>query len=298
MRLENAKSILQTIAYGGAESGDFFIRDYNMNLYRGCSHGCVYCDARSRCYQLDAPGEVRAKKDALRILEEELRRKRRPGIVGLGGMSDGYNLEEERALLTRGALALLRAYGFGIGITTKSPLVQRDIGLLKQMQRNMPVHVTFSITTADDALSRLIEPGVAPSSERFAAMARIGEAGIPVGMWINPVLPFLTDGDDNVLSLARLAKAHGVRYVLTHMGMTLREGNREYYYAALDRNFPGIKERYIRAYGLDYTIPVPGAQEKYALFEAECKALGLATTFRETNRIIRESGGFAQERLF
>jgi len=297
MRFEPAKGILQTVGYGGQEGGEFYPRHYNMNLYRGCSHGCIYCDARSVCYQLDSPGEVRAKENALSILREELRRKRAPGIVGLGGMSDGYNPEEAYALLTRGALELLRQYGFGIGITTKSPLVARDIDLLRGIQKNAPVHVTFSITTADDSLSRKIEPGVAPSGERFKAMATLHQAGIPAGMWINPVLPFLTDSAENLLTLLRLCKEHGGGYSHTYYGMTLREGNREYYYAALDRHFPGLKRRYAETYGNSYSIPSPNAEALHPLYVAECERLGLLHTFEATNEMIMKSGGFRQQSL-
>lgn len=295
MRLEPAKAILQSVH--GEPADVFFLRDYNMNLYRGCSHGCVYCDARSACYRLERPGEVRAKADALAILRDELRRKRTPGIVSLGGMSDGYNPEEARAEITRGALALLAQYGFGIGITTKSPLVARDIDQLTAIQRNAPAYVTFSITTANDGLSRQVEPGVAPSSDRLAAMRRLAGAGILTGIWINPTLPFLTDHPENLLALLHAAKDAGARYAITHYGMTLREGNREYYYAALDRLFPGMKARYAEAYGLDYMIPCPNAEALHALFTAECARLGLAQTFAETNTLIRQSGGFRQETL-
>lgn len=298
MRLEPAKSILHAVAYGGAETNDFFLCDYNMNLYRGCSHGCIYCDARSLCYQLQAPSQVRGKANALAILREELRRKRKPGIVALGGMSDGYNPQEAHAQLTRGALSLLSQYGFGIGITTKSPLVARDVDLLESVQKNAPVYVTFSITTADDALSKIIEPGVAPSSERFAAARALADAGILVGLWLNPVLPFLTDSVDNLRALLGMAKASGMRYALTHYGMTLREGNREHFYMALDRHFPGMKARYAQAYGLDYMIPSPHADALHKAFCAECATHGLACSFAQVNDLIRQSGGFRQERLF
>ncbi len=295
MRLEKAKSILHPVSQGEAE--DFFARQYNMNLYRGCSHGCVYCDARSVCYRLDAPGEVRAKENALSILRTELKAKRTPGIVGLGGMSDGYNPEEEAACLTRGALSLLSQYGFGVGVTTKSPLAARDIDLFIAILQNAPAHVTFSITTADDGLSRKIEPGVAVSSARFAALRAIAAAGIPAGVWINPVLPFLTDTEENLLSLLRLSKQSGASYVITHLGMTLREGNREYFYAALDRHFPGLSRRYAEAFGNAYFLPSPNGRRLHRVFKEECARLGLACTFREANGIIQSSGGFAQQSL-
>lgn len=296
MRLEPAKSILQSLGAGG-DIGDFFPRSYNMNLYRGCSHGCVYCDARSACYRLDFPGEVRAKENALAILRDELRRKRKPGIVGLGGMSDGYNPEEAHALLTRGALALLLQYGFGIGITTKSPLVARDIDLLRAMQKNAPVHVTFSITTGDDDLCRKIEPGVAPASERFAALREIAAAGIPVGVWINPVLPFLTDSVENIVGLVEATCENGGHYAITHYGMTLREGNREYFYAALDRHFPGMKRRYASAYGNSYILPSPNAEALHEAFVMACVRTGLRHTFAQVEALVRGGGGFLQESL-
>ncbi|MCL1796519.1 MAG: radical SAM protein [Clostridia bacterium] len=269
-----------------------------MNLYRGCSHGCIYCDARSTCYRLDSPGEVRAKMDALALLRSELRSKKKPGLIGLGGMSDGYNPEEKTAEITRGALALLSQYGFGIGVTTKSPLVARDIDLFRAIQRNMPAHVTFSITAADNALSRKIEPGVAGTRERFEALRQITDAGVPAGVWINPMLPFLTDSWENVRVILHMAKQYGARYALTHYGMTLRDGNREFFYEALDRDFPGIRERYIESYGNAYSIPVPGLEALRLRYEAECGRLGLAFTFEETNRIIQESGGARQQMLF
>lgn len=298
MRLEPAKAILQAVGHGGEADGDFYVRAYNMNLYRGCSHGCIYCDARSVCYRLESPGEVRAKAGALALLREELRRKRRPGVVGLGGMSDGYNPEEAHAELTRGALTLLAQYGFGIGITTKSPLVARDIDRLWAIQQHAPAHVTFSITTADDSLSRLLEPGVAPSSARFAAMRALAAAGIPVGTWINPMLPFLTDSEENLRALLSLSAENGASYAITHYGMTLREGNREYFYAALDRDFPGMKTRYARAFGLDYMLPSPNANALQTLFLSECQRLGLADTFDKANALILRSGGYRQETLF
>lgn len=300
MRYEPAKHILAAIPYGGDgdDSDPFFVRHYNMNLYRGCSHGCIYCDARSTCYQLDSPGEVRAKKDALALLRDDLRRKKKPGLIGLGGMSDGYNPEEKWAEITRGALKLISQYGFGIGITTKSPLVARDIGLLCAIQRNMPAHVTFSITAADDVISRKIEPGVAATSERFEALRQIADAGIPTGIWINPMLPFLTDSWENVQAILHTAKRCGARYALTHYGLTLRDGNREYFYEALDREFPGVKGQYVKAYGNAYIIPVPNMETLRQQYEAECERLGLAFAFADTNRIIMESGGALQQRLF
>lgn len=295
MEFEAAKHILQSVR---DSEGEFFPRDYNMNLYRGCGHGCIYCDARSRCYQLDRPDVPRPKADALMLLEQELRGKRKTGVVGLGGMSDGYNPLEAECKLTRGALALLLRYGFGIGVTTKSPLVARDADLLRAILRYAPAHVTFSITASDDALSRKLEPNVAPSSERFAALRVLADAGVPAGVWINPVLPFLTDTEENLLALLEMAKAAGASYAVTHYGMTLRDGNREPFYAALDRDFPGLKQRYIKAFGNAYFLDSPRYETLHPVYEAACKRLGLAFTFREISARIRESGGFRQEKLF
>lgn len=172
---------------------DFFYADYNMNLYRGCCHGCIYCDSRSLCYRLTEFDRVRVKADALTLLEKELRAKRRPGIVTMGAMSDPYNPHEATQKVTQGALTLFRRYGFGASFTTKAALCARDAELLAALSRSAPVRACITLTCADDGLCRKIEPNVSPTSQRLEALRTLSEAGVYAGIWLNPVLPYLTD---------------------------------------------------------------------------------------------------------
>lgn len=286
MKTEPAKHILQSVTGGDT----FFLRNYNMNLYRGCCHGCIYCDGRSACYQVKDFGAVRVKENALAILRSEIKAKRKPGIVGMGGMSDAYNPFEAEEKATQGALELFLANGFGAGVTTKSDLVTRDAALLNEIARYGMAHVTFSITTANDEIARKIEPNTAVSSARFHAMARLHEAGVLTGVWINPMLPFITDDEADMVSVLRKTSEAGGSYAVCFFELTLREGNREYFYSALDSAFPGLTQRYAREYGLRYELPVPRAEALYTRFQSECVKLGLQYTFKEINRLIRASG--------
>ncbi len=263
---------------------DFFHSDYNLNLYRGCSHGCIYCDSRSVCYQLDRFDQVRVKADALSMLREELRLKRRTGLVSTGAMSDPYNPFEAEMEITRGAFMLLRQYGFGAGFTTKSALAARDADILHDIQRGAPVRACFSITCAQDDLSMKIEPASSPASKRFEALEALSRAGIFAGVWLNPVLPFITDTEENILAILRRTKECGGQFIVCHFGMTLRTGNREYFYQALDRDFPGIKARYAKAFGLDYMCPSPRARELGEVFYKECERLHLHCRFPDINK--------------
>ena len=262
----------------------FFHSDYNLNLYRGCSHGCVYCDSRSVCYQLDRFDQVRVKEDALSMLREELRRKRKPGLVSTGAMSDPYNPYEKDLEVTRGAFLLLKQYGFGAGFTTKSSLAARDAKVLFDIQHAAPVRACFSITCAEDSLSLTLEPGASPTSKRFEALETLSRAGVFTGVWLNPVLPFLTDTEENILSIVRRTKECGGQFIVCHFGMTLRTGNREYFYQALDRDFPGVKAKYAQAFGLDYMCPSLKANELEKVFLHECTRLNLAYRFPDINR--------------
>lgn len=280
-------------------AGDgYYVGTHNMNIYRGCNHGCIYCDSRSDCYQVANFNQVRAKADALRIIDQELQHKRKTGVITTGAMSDHYNPLEREYRLTRGALELINRRGFGIGITTKSNLVTRDSDLLQQISGHSPAYVTFSITTHDDALSRLIEPGASLPSERFSALRKIRDRGICAGVWLNPVLPFITDSEENIVSIVRLAAANGAKYVICHFGVTMRSGNREYYYAALDRNFPGLKQIHIRTFGDSYVCTSPRVEQLWRVFRAECKRHGLLCEMSEINAEIRRSTGGRQLSLF
>lgn len=266
-----AKTILSKVKYGSQWYGI----DYNMNLYRGCCHGCIYCDSRSSCYQIDEFDRVRAKQDALLILEKELRRKKDHGVVGIGAMSDTYNPFEVQEELTRNALKLLAHYRFGVSIDTKSDLVLRDLDILKEINENNNAIVKITITTWDDTLSRLIEPYVCVSSKRFAAIKELRKQGIFAGIMLNPILPYITDSPENIKNIVRLAHEANANFIHTFMGMTCRENQREYYYEKLEEHFPGLKEKYQRVYGNQYLCKVPNAKYLYRIFKEECQKYGI-----------------------
>ena len=239
------------------KSTAWFGTDHTMNLYRGCPHGCIYCDSRSDCYRIDDFGRVRAKENALPLLRDELARKVRPGFVGLGSMSDPYNPFEEELRLTRHALELLDAYGFGAAIATKGDLITRDIDVLQCMKDHAPVLCKVTVTTTDEALAAQVEPNAPSPARRLAAVRKLSGAGIFTGLLLMPVLPFLEDSEKNVLAVAEAAAEAGARFVYPAFGMTLRDGQRAYYYRQLDRHFPGLSERYQRQYGPRYECPSP-----------------------------------------
>ena len=282
METVHAKQLLTSLH----ATDDFFHSDYNLNLYRGCCHGCIYCDSRSVCYQLGRFEQVRVKENALPLLRDELRRKRKTGLVSTGAMSDPYNPYEEELQITRGAFMLLLQYGFGAAFTTKSALAARDAEILAAIQMKAPVRACFSITTDRDELCGKIEPHASPTSLRFQALASLSRAGVYAGVWLNPVLPFITDTDENIRNILRRTKECGGQFVVCHFGVTLRQGDREYFYQSLDRDFPGFKAKYAAAFGLDYICPSPRAKELKKLFQEECERLGLLYRFPDINRAI------------
>ena len=248
-----------------------------MNLYRGCQHGCIYCDARSKCYQMDhAFEDIEVKKNAPELLERVLKSKRKPCMIGTGAMSDSYiPLEEELGLMRR-SLELIERYGFGVTVLTKSNRILRDLELYRLINENAKAVVQMTLTTADDGLCRLIEPKVSVTSERVAALKEFQKAGIPTVVWFCPILPFLNDTRENVRKIVEFCADAGVKGIINFgMGLTLREGNREYFYAQLDRKFPGLKQRYIRTYGNTYELPSPREEELLALFSELCDRYGI-----------------------
>ena len=265
------KTILTKVNYGK----DWFGVDYNMNLYRGCSHGCIYCDSRSNCYHIDNFDTPKGKENALAILENELSKKREKGVVGIGSMSDTYNPFEKEYEQTRNALKLLSKYNFGVSIDTKSDLILRDLDILKEINKKNNVIIKFTITTPNDELSKVIEPRVCPSSKRFEAIKELTDNGIFAGIMMNPVLPFITDSEEDIKELVRLAHENGAKFIQTYMGMTLRENQRDYYYEQLDKHFKGLKEKYIKYYGEKYNCPVPNYKRLYKIFTDECDKYGI-----------------------
>ena len=222
-----------------------------MNLYRGCSHGCIYCDSRSRCYQMNhAFEDIEVKENAVELLEAALKRKRQKCMIGMGSMTDPYIPLELELEHVRESLKLIERYGFGVTLITKSDRVLRDLDLLKKINEKTKCVVQMTLTNIDDGLSRKLEPGVCTTTRRFEVLKILRDAGIPTVVWMSPVLPFINDTRENISGLIDMcieAKVKGI--ICFGMGLTLREGNREYFYKNLDRLFPGIKEKYIRSYG-------------------------------------------------
>lgn len=254
-----------------------------MNLYRGCTHGCIYCDSRSTCYQMNhAFEDIEVKRNALTLLEDALKRKRKKCVIGTGAMSDPYIPLEEQLRHTRGALELICRYGFGLAIQTKSDRILRDLDLLTQINHQAKCVVQLTMTTFDEALCRILEPQVCTTQRRFEVLNALQEAGIPTVVWLSPILPFLNDTRENIGGILEMCGQAGVQGVICFgMGLTLRDGNREYFYRQLDRHFPGLKEEYIHRYGNAYEIPSPNQQELMKLFHQSCQAQGILHDNRE-----------------
>ncbi|MCR5331201.1 MAG: radical SAM protein [Lachnospiraceae bacterium] len=263
---------------------------YGMNIYRGCTHGCIYCDSRSRCYQFTHPFEdIEIKQNAPELLEAALRSKRKKCMIGTGAMSDPYMHCEEELRLTRRCLEIILENGFGVAIQTKSDRILRDIDLLSEINRSAKCVVQMTLTTYDDDLCRILEPNVCNTSRRIEVLEEMQRRGIPTVVWLTPILPYINDTKENVSAILNECVRVGVKGVIDFgMGLTLREGDREYYYDALDRYFPGMKERYIKKYGNAYELPSPNAKELMGLFQRVCKDNGILSTSDECFRFMQE----------
>ena len=248
-----------------------------MNLYRGCQHGCIYCDSRSECYQMDhAFEDIAVKENALALLENALRRKRKPCMIGTGSMSDPYMPLEGQLRYTRKALELIYQYGCGATLITKSDRVLEDLDLLSAIHERTKCVVQMTLTTHDEALCRILEPNVCTTKARFKALKVLRDAGIPTVVWLSPILPFLNDTRENIEGILDYCVKAEVKGVICFgMGVTLRQGNREYFYRQLERHFPGMKERYIHAYGNSYMLDSPNSRELMKLFHSRCEAAGI-----------------------
>jgi DNA repair photolyase len=254
---------------------------YNLNVYRGCEHHCIYCDSRSECYQIqNFDGELLVKANAVALLDHELSRKRIKGTVGTGAMTDPYTHAERKLGLTGRCLEVIARRRFPAHITTKSDLVLRDLDILREIHRSQRASVGFTLTTVDDSLAKIVEPGAPRPSARLHAMAKLSEAGILVGVLMMPILPFIEDQPENILQIARQAAEAGAKFVVPWLGMSLRNRQRAYYYDALDRHFPGLRARYEARYGDRYNCPVPAAHALEKVLYSECERLGLTTDMR------------------
>ena len=254
-----------------------------MNLYRGCTHGCIYCDSRSKCYGFTHEFEdIEVKINAPELLERALRSKRSKCMIGTGAMCDPYMPVEKELGLTRKCLELIDRYGFGVTIQTKSPLFLRDIDLLDSINRKAKCVVQMTLTTHDTDLCRIVEPNVAPTEERVKALEICRDRGIPTVVWLSPILPFINDTAENIRAILNDCIRLNVRGIICFgMGVTLREGDREYFYAALDRHFPGMKERYIRTFGNAYETISPDNEKLMKLFTDTCREHGILHTSDE-----------------
>jgi DNA repair photolyase len=248
-----------------------------MNLYRGCSHGCIYCDSRSACYQINHDFEdIEVKRNAPQILEEQLRRRRRPCMIGTGSMCDPYIPLEEELQATRKCLELIERHGFGLSILTKSSRILRDLDLLRAINENAKCVVQMTLTTYDEDLCRKLEPNVSTTSERFHVLEVMRDNRIPTVVWLCPILPFINDTEENLRGLLRYCLAAKVRGILCFgFGVTLREGDREYFYAQLDRLFPGMKQKYIRSFGNAYVCNSPNDSRLTAILKELCGQHGI-----------------------
>lgn len=278
----------KTIISGYSEKNSWFGTNYNMNIYKGCSHGCIYCDSRSECYRIENFDTVRAKKNAIEIIERELSSKRRKGVVGTGAMSDPYNPFEEKYKLTRESLKLIDRYEFGIAIATKSSLITRDIDILKSIGRHSPVLAKITITTSDDNLSRIIEPSAPLSSERFKALEKLSSNNVFSGILLMPILPFIEDNINNIGNIIVKANEAGVKFIYPAFGMTLRQNQRTYYYNKLDQNFPGLKDRYISTYKNNYQCSSLYAKNLWNFFKKECDKRNIIYKMKDIIKIYKE----------
>ncbi len=251
---------------------------YSMNLYRGCQHQCIYCDSRSDCYHIEKFSDIEVKVNALELLPKELSSKRVKGTVGTGSMNDPYMPIEKKYNLTGRALEIIESFGFPVHIITKSDLVTRDMHILQNIVKASFGLVSFTITTSDDELGKKIEPGAPPVSARLAAMKKLNFSGIPVGVTLMPVLPFIEDNWNNISTIVKLAHDHGASYILPGFGMTQRQGQMDYYLQSLEKFFPDVKNQHISTFGKRYECPANQSQLLSSKFYELCKTMSIATT--------------------
>ncbi|KAK2213663.1 radical SAM protein, partial [Clostridioides difficile] len=272
--------------------------DYNMNLYRGCSHGCIYCDSRSTIYNIENFDKVRYKENVIEILSKELRSKRKKGVVGIGAMSDTYNPFEKQLCITKQALDLISENHFGVSIDTKSSLVVRDIPILQKIKKNNSAIVKLTITTANDELSKKIEPYVNPSSARFDAVKELNDSGIFCGILLTPMLPFLTDNKDEIRAIVEKAHKANAKFIYCMYGVTMRSGQREFFYEHLRDISPKLVLKYQKTYGLNYVCTIQNKDSCEKLLREECARYGILTDMKEIIKAYKRSESYIQIKFF
>ena len=276
-------------------------KDNGINIYRGCSHGCIYCDSRSKCYGFTHRFEdIEVKENAPELLEQALKSKRKRCMIGTGAMCDPYLHAEETLGLTRKCLSLIDKYEYGVAIQTKSTRILRDMDILRSINEKAKAVVQMTLTTYDEELCRIIEPNVSTTKERFEALMQFKEAGIPTMVWISPILPFINDTEDNILGILKYCIEAEVKGIIFFgMGVTLREGDREYFYHALDRNFPGMKHKYIGTYGNAYNLPSPNEKKLMEHIRNECIKAGIMCSVEDCFSYLHElPEKYVQQSLF
>ena len=274
-----------------------------MNLYRGCTHGCIYCDSRSACYQFThAFEDIEVKQNAPELLEKALYSKRKKCMIGTGAMCDPYMHCEEQLKLTRRCLELIDRYGFGVAIQTKSDRILRDLDLLTSINRKAKCVVQMTLTTYDEELCRIVEPHVCTTRRRYEVLQIMRENGIPTVVWLSPILPYINDTRENIEGILGYCRDAGVYGIICFgMGVTLRQGDREYFYAALDRHFPGLHEKYHRKFGYAYEIPSDRSKELMGYFHSFCREHHMVSDVNKVFEYLREfpeNKGYEQLSLF
>ena len=261
-----------------------------MNIYRGCTHGCIYCDSRSKCYQMKHDFEdIEVKQNTLELLEDALYRKRKKCMIGTGSMCDPYMHCEEKLGLTRKCLEIIDKCGFGATLITKSTRVLRDMDLLKSINEKSKAVVQMTLTTYDEILCKILEPNVCTTRERFDTLKILHDNGIPTIVWLSPLLPFINDTEENLRGILNYCFEAGVKGIICFgIGVTLREGNREYFYKKLDEHFSGLREKYHRKYGYSYEITSDNNNALMKIFYSECKAHGIISSVREIFEYLNE----------
>ncbi len=261
-----------------------------MNIYRGCTHGCIYCDSRSHCYQMNHEFEdIEVKQNCVELLEKALHSKRKKCMIGTGSMSDPYMHCEEKLKLMKQCLEVIANYGFGVSVLTKSDRILRDISLLSEINRKTKSVVQTTFTTYDEQLCKIIEPNVCTTKRRFEMLMAMKEEGIPTVVWISPILPFINDTEENLDGLLEYCIKADVKGIICFgMGMTLRNGNREYFYQKLDEKFPGIKRRYWESYRYAYEAESPNSKELFKRLRNTCKEHNIMCDTQEIFEYIKE----------
>lgn len=285
MRIIEAKSII----------GKF----NNVNLYRGCTHGCIYCDSRSTCYQVGDFEDIAIKKDAIKIFRQEVMSKKKKIVVNTGSMCDPYVPIEKELKLTRQMLEVIKEFHLGVNILTKSDLVLRDLDLIEEINNSNQACVCMTITTFDDNLCKKIERNVIPTSKRFQCLQQFASRGIPIGIWMGPILPFINDTVENMEQIVHKAYEIGIRYIVVFgFGTTKRAGSEEYFYQCLDRYFPGIKDKYINTYGKAYDCRSLNQEKLWKRFKELCQEYGIIYNLSEVAPDLEKNKKIKQLSLF